>query len=354
MYIAFLINAWEDIEPGKSSTLVMIQECLMRQHKVALLYPQNLTVRNNVVHGFSRIIQPMQKVPESVSSLYKRVQFDEKMLPLHAFDCIMVRKDPPIEPTLLSFLDAVKNETLVINDVDGLRKASNKLYNTTFHDPSNDFLPETHVSKNKDYLKRVIRESKQDRMILKPLDGSGGHGVIVLEKSAQSSINSLLDFYIDRERNNYVILQEYIEGAENGDVRVLMLNGKAIGAYHRKPAEGDVRANIQAGGSAHPWKLTEGQKRVCRKIGPKLVADGLDFVGLDLIGERLLEVNVCNPGGITNINRLSKTKLQRQVIDFLEDRVNERQEKHAELEHLMKRLSDLRSRDLLDNDPTDG
>jgi glutathione synthase len=185
---------------------------------------------------------------------------------------------------------------------------------------------------------------------LKPLDGSGGHGVIVLEKAAQSSIKSLLDFYIDRERNNYVILQAFIEGAEEGDVRVMMLNGKAIGAYHRKPAEGDVRANIQAGGSAHAWKLTAEQQRVCRKIGPKLVADGLDFVGLDLIRERLLEVNVCNPGGITNINRLSKVKLQKQVVDFLEDRVNERREKHAELEHLMKRLSDLRSRDLLDNE----
>lgn len=350
MYIAFLINAWEDIEPGKSSTLVMIQECLIRGHKVALLYPQNLTVRNNVVNGFSRVIQPIDKVPESVSALYKRIRFDEKMLPLHAFDCIMIRKDPPIDPTILSFLDAVKNETLVINDVDGVRKASNKLYTTTFHDPENHFLPETHVSKNKDYLLRVIRESDRAKWILKPLDGSGGHGVIVLEKAAQSSIKSLLDFYIDRERNNYVILQAYIEGAEHGDVRVLMLNGKAIGAYHRKPAEGDVRANIQAGGSAHTWKLTEEQKRVCRKIGPKLVADGLDFVGLDLIGERLLEVNVCNPGGITNINRLSKVKLQKQVIDFLEDRVSERREKHAELEHLMKRLSDLRSRDLLDNE----
>lgn len=350
MYIAFLINAWEDIEPGKSSTLIMIQECLMRGHKVALIYPQNLTVRNNIVNGFSRIIQKMDKVPESAASLYKKVRFDEKMLPLHAFDCIMIRKDPPIEPTILSFLDAVKNETLVINDVNGVRKASNKLYTTTFHDPSNRFLPETHVSKNKEYLKRVIRESKQDKLILKPLDGSGGHGVIVLEKSAQSSINSLLDFYVDRERNNYVILQEYIEGAAEGDVRVMMLNGKAIGAYHRKPAEGDMRANIQAGGSAHPWKLTDAQRDVCRKIGPKLVADGLDFVGLDMIGERILEVNVCNPGGITNINRLSKVKLQKQVIDFLEDRVNERREKHAELEHLMKRLSDLRSRDLLDHD----
>lgn len=322
----------------------------MRGHKVALIYPQNLTVRNNIVNGFSKVIQPMDKVPESVATLYKKIRFDEKMLPLHAFDCIMIRKDPPIEPTILSFLDAVKNETLVVNDVNGVRKASNKLYTTTFHDPSNRFLPETHVSKNKEYLKRVIRESAQDKLILKPLDGSGGHGVIVLEKSAQSSINSLLDFYIDKERNNYVILQEYIQGAENGDVRVLMLNGKAIGAYHRKPAEGDNRANLQAGGTAHPWKLTEGQRDVCRKIGPKLVADGLDFVGVDMIGERILEVNVCNPGGITNINRLSKVKLQKQVIDFLEDRVSERREKHAELEHLMKRLSDLRSKDLLDHE----
>jgi glutathione synthase len=342
MHIGFIIHAWENIEPQKSSTLAIIKECLQRDHKVSVLYTNNLTVRNNIVHGISMTINKMEKIPDNINSFYKKVEFNRKMVALHAFDCIMIRKDPPITPIAFNFLDAIKDEVVIINDVDGIRKANNKLYTTTFHDPNNHYLPVTHVSGSKTYINKIIDESHQEKMILKPLDGSGGRGVIVLEKNARSNINSLLDFYIDESGENYVILQEYIEGAENGDVRVLMLNGKPIGAYHRQPAEGEIRANIQAGGSAHKHTLTESQKRICKKVGSKLVADGLYFVGLDMIGDKILEVNVLNPGGITNINRLNKVKLQKDVVDFLEEKVDEKVEKRIELEYLLKRLSELR------------
>ncbi len=342
MHIGFIIEHWDNLEPVKSSTLAIIKECLARNHKVSILYTNNLTVRNNVVHGSCLTIKKMDKIPENITTFYKKIEFDKKMLALHAFDCIMIRKDPPISPLAFNFLDAIKDEVVIINDIDGIRKANNKLYTTTFHDPNNLFLPVTHVSGSKTYINRIIDESNQEKMILKPLDGSGGRGVIVLEKNARSNINSLLDFYIDDSGENYVILQEYIEGAEHGDVRVIMLNGKAIGAYHRKPAVGEVRANIQAGGSAHKYTLTESQKRVCKKIGSKLVADGLFFVGLDMIGDKILEVNVLNPGGITNINRLNKVKLHKNVVDFLEEKVEEKVEKRIELEYLLKRLSELR------------
>lgn len=342
MHIGFIIENWENIEPLKSSTLAIIKECLQRSHKVSIIYTNNLTVRNNVVHSIIYTIADIDKIPENITAFYKKVSFDRKMRPLHAFDCIMIRKDPPISPLAFNFLDAVKDEVVIINDLEGIRKANNKLYTTTFHDPSNHFLPITHVSGSKSYINKIIDESHSDKMILKPLDGSGGRGVIVLEKNARSNINSLLDFYIDESGENYVILQEYIEGAENGDVRVLMLNGQAIGAYHRKPAEGEVRANIQAGGSAHKYKLTESQQRICKKVGAKLVSDGLFFVGLDMIGDKILEVNVLNPGGITNINKLNKVKLQKQVVDFLEEKVDEKVQKRIELEYLLKRLSELR------------
>ncbi len=346
MHIGFLIEDWANMEPGKSSTLLMMQECMQRGHKVSVLYVRNLTVRNNVVYAFiKRVRLPASgKVPEQVASFHKRCTLEDKMLPLHVLDLIFIRKDPPIDPITYNFLDSVKDLTLVVNEVDGLRKANNKLYTTTFHDPDNEFLPITHVSKNKDYLLRMIEESEHDRMILKPLDGSGGRGVIVLEKRARMSVNSLLDFYIDGGRN-YVILQEYIEGADKGDVRVLMLNGRFLGAYNRQPAEGEFRANIQTGGSAHRYKLTEAQKRVVRKVGPKLARDGLFFVGLDMIGEKILEVNVCNPGGITNINRLDKVRLQRQVVDFLEDKVNERHQDSLELHDRLERRHQSRRND---------
>ena len=338
MQIGFIIENWKEIEPNKSSTLTIMQECAKRGYDVSIFYPQNLTVRNNVVYGFIKTFKQIDKVPENIVTFYKKVQFEEKMLPLHSFDAIFIRRDPPINSIVFNFLDSIKHETFIMNDVDGIRKANNKLYTTTFHDPENLFLPETHVSKNKEYLKRVIAESEKSKMILKPLDGSGGKGVIVLEKRAESNISSLLDFYIDNS-NNYVILQEFIEDAQKGDIRVLMLNGKPIGAYNRVPADGDIRANIQAGGTAHKYTLSESQKAVCRKIGPKLVEDGLYFVGVDLIGDKILEINVLNPGGITNINKLNKVKLQKEVVDFIEEKIHELKEHQQALSYRLNRKS---------------
>jgi glutathione synthase len=342
MHIGFIIANWEAMEPLKSSTLAVVHEAFKRKHTVSIMYTDSLTVRNNIVHGFVETLELMDKIPENITSFHKKVKLSKKFIPLHAFDCLMIRKDPPINPIVLNFLDAIKDEVVIINDVDGIRKANNKLYTTTFHDPNNSYLPITHVSGSKKFIKKTIEESPNEKMILKPLDGSGGRGVIVLEKNAHANINSLLDFYVDPANDKYVILQEFIEGADEGDVRVLMLNGKFIGAYNRKPAEGELRANIQAGGTAHKYALTESQKRICKKVGAKLLNDGLYFVGLDMIGDKILEVNVLNPGGITNINRLDKLKLHKLVVDFMEEKVDEKIEKRAELEYLLKRLSDLR------------
>ena len=160
-------------------------------------------------------------------------------------------------------------------------------------------------------------------MILKPLNGFGGSGVILIEKSAMNSISSLLDFYINNKdgSSNYVILQDYIPGADQGDVRILMLNGKAIGAMKRVPGENDHRSNVSAGGRVEKHALTKREKELCRRIGPKLVKDGLYFVGIDVINGMLVEVNVMSPGGITYMNRVYKTKVQEKVINFVEDMV---------------------------------
>lgn len=346
MHIGFMMTHWDEIDPNKNSTILIIRECLKRGHKVSILYPENLTVRNNVAHGLLSIVEPMEKIPDGIVQFHKKVTFRKKLMPLHALDSCMIRKDPPIDPIIYNFLDSIKNECIIINDIDGIRKANNKLYTTTFSDPDNSFLPITYVSKNKEFIRQMIDDMPGDKVILKPLVGSGGHGVIVLEKNAQSNINSILDFYIHGSGDsNYIIIQEYIEGAENGDIRVLMLNGKFLGAYNRKPPEGDIRANIQIGGTAHKYKMTDSQMAVCRKIGPRLAGDGLYFVGVDMIGDKILEVNVLNPGGITNINRLNKVKLHLNVVDFIEEKVHEKHEKRAELEYLLKRLSDLKDSD---------
>jgi glutathione synthase len=237
-----------------------------------------------------------------------------------------MRTNPPLGTLALNFLDSVRNDTFIINDIDGLRIANNKLYTASFQDEASEFIPRTFVSKNPKYLKSVLKNIENERVIMKPLNGYGGQGVIVLEKSAKHNVASLLDYYIgDGNNTNYVILQEYVEGAEQGDVRILMLNGLPIGAMRRVPAIDEIRSNVHAGGTVVKHTLNNLEKRLCKAIGPKLVRDGIYFAGIDVINGKLIEVNVLSPGGITRINALNRTKLQTKVIDFLEKVVHSRE-----------------------------
>lgn len=326
MNICFIMYPWEEIKAEEDSTLTIIHECLKRGHKVAIATPANLTIRNSIAYAFSKVIKKMDKVPAQIKSFYKQAELKEKMLPLAGFDVIMMRANPPLDPIALNFLDSVKDDVFIVNDIEGLREANNKLYTACFDDPNNEIIPATHVSKNKQYLKSVIKENPRDKMIMKPLNGYGGSGVIMIEKTAMGNVNSLLDFYIDNKdgSTNYVILQDYIEGADQGDSRILLLNGEPIGAVRRVPGDEDHRSNISAGGSFQKHTLTPAEKKLCKKIGPKLIKDGLYFVGIDVINGMLVEVNVMSPGGIVQINKASKVKIQAKIIDYFENVVQDR------------------------------
>ncbi len=323
MNICFLMYPWEEIDAENDTSLALIHECVKRKHGVAMCSPANLTIRNSVTNAFCTVLNRMDKVPNNLKTFYKQVSLREEMLPLAGFDVIFMRANPPLDPIMLNFLDSVKDDVFIMNSLQGLREANNKLYTAAFGDSHSNIIPATHVSKNKEHLIRQIKESPSDRMILKPLNGFGGSGVILIEKSAMSSIKSLLDFYVTNSdgTSNYVILQEYIEGADKGDVRILILNGEPIGAMRRIPGSEDHRSNVSAGGSIAKHSLTREEKALCKQIGPKLIKDGLFFVGIDVIGGKLVEVNVMSPGGITYMNKVYKTKIQAKVIDFVESKV---------------------------------
>jgi len=315
---------WESMKPKQESSLRLIHECVKRGFDVAITTPQNLTIRDSITYSFCRTIINKNPVSNSMSNFHKNAEFEHSMRPLKDFDVIFMRDNPPLDPLVLNFLDSIKDEVFIMNAIDGLREANNKIYTAAYYDPEHVFIPKTHVSKNIEYLMRIIEESDTEKMILKPLDGYGGKGVIVIEKSARHNIKSLLDFYINKSRgeSNYVILQDYIEGAEKGDVRVMMLNGKPIGALRRVPSSGDLRSNISAGGKVEKYKLTTEDKRLCLEVGKKLVQDGIYFAGLDIISGKLIEINVLSPGTITDINKLYNVKIQTKVIDYLEEMVS--------------------------------
>lgn len=322
---------WERINPNQDSSLRIIHECVRRGHEVSITHSKNLTIRDSVTLSYCKTIV-VDKVSINIPSFYKTVKLQKEMRPLRDFDVIFMRDNPPLDALVLNFLDSIKDDVFIINAVDGLREANNKIYTAAYQDPDKEIIPTTHVSKSIDYLMRVIEESDQEKMIMKPLDGYGGSGVIVIEKSAMHNIKSLLEFYIEKsaKESNYVILQEYVEGAELGDVRVLMLNGEPIGALRRKPAQNDIRSNISVGGSVEKYKLTKEDKILCEKIGKKLVQDGIYLAGLDIIGSKLIEVNVLSPGTLTPINKLYNVKLQIKIVDYLERVIKERTKNQGE------------------------
>ncbi|WP_142786460.1 glutathione synthase [Changchengzhania lutea] len=345
MNVCFIMYPWSDIDPENDTSLALIKECVKRGHGVAMCTPANLTIRNSVTTANCMVIGRMDKTPASLKSFYSKVQLREEMLPLAGFDVIFFRANPPLDPIMLNFLDSVKDDVFIMNSLEGMREANNKLYTAAFGDAHSNIIPATHVSKSKNYLIKQIRESAADKMILKPLNGFGGSGVILIEKSAMSNINSLLDFYINSSgdgTSNYVILQDYIEGADQGDVRILILNGEPVGAMKRVPGSDDHRSNVSAGGSVQKHTLTKTEKALCKQIGPKLVNDGLYFVGIDVIGGKLVEVNVMSPGGITYINKVYKlkVKIEEKVIDFLEMKVIDKLQAFDRRTRLRKTVQD--------------
>jgi glutathione synthase len=341
MNILYLMYPWDQIDPEDDSTIRLIHESVSRKHMVALATVHNLTMRESSALAFCQVFIKADAVPSNIKTFYNKARFRRVKLPLGGFDAIVMRSNPPLNVTALNFLDSVRDDVFIMNDIDGLRIANNKLYTSSFDDPNNRFIPKTYVSKTPEYLESVLKTSSTDKMIMKPLDGYGGSGVIMVEKKASDSFHSLLEFYISSgDRDNYVILQEYVEGADQGDVRIMMLNGEVIGAMKRIPATGEVRSNVHAGGSVVKHTLNKTEKALCKLIGPKLVRDGLYLVGIDVINGKLIEVNVLSPGGIMRINKLNRTKLQVKIIDFIENVVNAKETIQARKTEFMKAIED--------------
>lgn len=317
--IAFVID---DIQTITKSTQYLIAECFSRGHEVTYLYPKNFTIRSNEAYGFLHKITTKDQKHEA----------EAELLPLRSLDAIFIRIDFSVDvQNLACFLDVIADDVFIMNGVKGLRKASNKLYMTSFYSPGEPaIIPETYVSKNKEILKKTIAESKRKYWILKPFRGTRGRGVIVLTKDSMKNVSSLLDFYIGSEEDeripkNYIILQEYLPKAEKGDKRILLLNGEILGAMKRVPAEDDHRSNLCAGGRAIVTRIFDHERAICEGIKEQLLRDELYFVGIDIVGDKLIEVNVLSPGGLSKINELYDVQLESKVISFIEQKVRSRQ-----------------------------
>lgn len=241
---------------------------------------------------------------------------EQRRLDLSAVDAVLVRTDPPFDATYLHLtllLDLVADRTLVINAPRGLRDANEKLYACRFPDVT----PPTIVTSDPETL--LAFAGTQGAAVLKPISGHGGRGVMAL-RPADDNAPSIVDTLTDRGRT-VVMAQRFLENVIAGDKRILLLDGEPLGAVLRVPTDDDFRANICVGGSTVASGIDATDRRIIDAIAPALRADGLYFVGLDVVDGHLTEVNVTSPTGIKQIAALSGTRPDLEVIRWIERRV---------------------------------
>src|SRR5262245_9943437 len=313
MRFLFVMDPAETMHPAKDTTFAFLRAAGRRGHRSFHCLPHQVSNEVTSVRARARPIRVSDAEPHVVLG-------DEELLEAEALDAIFVRKDPPFDSAYLHLthqLELVKDRVMVVNDPRGIRDANEKLF--AFH--FSEWMPRSLVTPRPADIVAFV-EMVGGQAVLKPIDGAGGAGVVVL-RSDDRNTRSLADVWT-AEGKHLALVQEYEPEVRVGDKRVIVLDGVALGAILRVPREDDVRANIHAGGEVRPTELTRRESELIVAIGPTLAAHGLGFVGLDLIGEHLIEVNVTSPTGIQELSRFTGRPVEDDVIAWVEARAPER------------------------------
>lgn len=308
--MAFIMDPVETINTEKDTTFVLMLEAQARGHEVWYLELKDMFVKETQAYANATPISL-----ERSEEFYKLGK--TQTMKLDSFDVVWMRKDPPVNNDflyatyILSLIDEAK--TKVLNNPTGIRESNEKLYSLFFP----EIIPQSVVTKNIAELESLLSESGGE-MVVKPLEGHGGEGVFYVREGDRNA-NVILEA-ITKFETEYVIAQKFIEEVFEGDKRIIVLNGEPIGAVLRVPKPGgEFRSNFHSGGSPAKSELTNRDLEICRQIGPRLREDGLYFVGIDVIGGYVTEINTTSPTGIQEINRLDGVKLETQVIEFAEE-----------------------------------
>ncbi|WDP92620.1 MAG: glutathione synthase [Desulfobacter sp.] len=324
MKIGFLMDDLRQIDPVWETTSQIMYECNQRGYTVFFLEPHDLYIRHNAVVARMRNISvdPDLGIEAYWQALVKCLDREELIFEIVTdLDVLFLRKNPPLNYEIMTFLGPISDKVFMVNDIHGQISASSKAYILNFP----EIIPNTHVSRDPWRLRKIIDEFGGD-MVIKPLHSYGGQGVIKVSNQDPENLNSLINFYVQAGRpypeRTPIMVQEYLKGVKEGeDVRILLLNGEIIGAMGRQSGPGDFRTNVHAGATACRHRVTEAQKAICQRLKPRLLKDGLYFVGIDIIGDKLIEVNVVSPGGIPRINQFDNVKLEKKVVDFIEEEI---------------------------------
>jgi glutathione synthase len=256
------------------------------------------------------------------NAIRERITIDE-------LDVLMLRNDPASDALsrpwamtagILFGRVAMRHGVIVVNHPDGLAKAMNKMYFQTFPE---EVRPRTLITRDREEIKAFARE-EGGRIVLKPLSGSGGQSVFLVRPEDVPNLNQMIDAV---SRDGYVIAQEYLPAAAEGDMRLFLMNGLPLrykgkyAAFRRVRSGGDMRSNIHAGGKLKEAEVTSTAIQLAEMVRPKLVQDGMFLVGLDIVGDKLMEINVFSPGGLGSAQKFAGVNFSRGVIQALERKV---------------------------------
>lgn len=318
MKLAFIVDPLDSIKINKDSSYAMMSEANMRGHQIYVFEQHDMALLDNQVICYARVLQLKATAPDN-KQWY--VTGDIEKIPLHGFDAVMMRKDPPFDmeyvySTYLLEL-AEKQGALVINSPQGVRDHNEKLAITKFP----QFIAPTLVTSQAMLIREFIADHRN--IILKPLDGMGGAGIFRVSESDHNL--SVIIETITQHGARTVMAQRYIPEITLGDKRILVIDGEAVPyALARIPKRGETRGNLAAGGTGTTQDLSPRDREIVAFLGPELVKNGLMLVGLDVIGEYLTEVNVTSPTGMQEIAKQTGFNASAKMIDAIEKAVHKK------------------------------
>ena len=309
--MAFVMDPVTQLDVSTDTTFSLMLEAQRRGHEVLYIDPDDLGVAGGQAIALATPVSLRARQGDHVElGSPRQLVLDDEV------DVAFQRKDPPVDAAYVSATQILEicRKTLVLNRPGAVLTYNEKLFTLHF----SDLMPETIVTRRLEDLRRFM-QAQGGEMIVKPLDGKGGEGIFHLvdgDKNTTSILEQVTQFETRR-----VMAQAYVPAIRKGDKRILLLEGEPLGAVLRVPADAEVRANLHVGARAEKAELTPSDLEIIRRVGPELRREGLFFVGIDVIGDRLTEINVTSPTGIQEINALDSACLEEKVIDAVEARI---------------------------------
>ena len=313
--VAIQMDPVESIDIDADSTFVLALEAQRRGHGLYHYLPQDLSFREGRVVARARRLEVRREHGNHATL------GPAELIDLAALDVVLMRQDPPFDMSYITathLLEHVHPETLVVNDPHHVRNAPEKLFVTHF----GELMPPTLISSDRQEI--LDFRSKHRDIIVKPLFGNGGAGVFHVPPEDEN-LTALLEMFTDLYREP-IIVQRYLPEVRQGDRRIILIDGEPAGVINRVPPPGEARANMHVGARPEKAGMSARDKEICRMLGPALKERGLIFVGIDVIGDYLTEINVTSPTGLQEIDRFDDVSLEAQIWDAIERSFDERHE----------------------------